>query len=197
MDSRKRSLWFLVLCIAGLAGGAGTWLGIKIAERAIRRDKSETSVVEHSLELRGEVLGQWIEEIPVRLSTVPLLSRSTLELKPDGTFVEAAELLTPERKPLKEMQWRTSGNWRTQSGEAVVLHVTTSTGPTTRPLGEYVFHAFAWGDELSLDASNSPDRGEESHTYKRLLAKRLTEADLEDARDSAREGIDDFRFDED
>jgi hypothetical protein len=191
--------WMTIFVVAALAGGAGLWIGRRTTEKATEQHQSdEKSNAEREAELRAEVLGRWIEELPIKLSTVPVLSRAVLELRPDGTFQEEARLLTPERKPLKNMRWMTSGHWHISSDSNLVLELKTSTGPTTRPSGSYEYLAFVSGDELTMDASKSPDRGEESHTYRRLLAKRLTGADLEAAEESGRDslldsvGADDF-----
>jgi hypothetical protein len=196
-DTAGNSRWLSILAIALLAGGAGGWIGIKLAERHFVKGQSTvTPDIDRDLELRSEVIGRWIEEMPVQLSAVPLFSRATLDLERDGTFTENAELLAPDRTPVKEMRWSATGSWRIQSGLNLVLEFKNFVGPTTRPLGSYEYLAVASGDELLLDASKSPDRGEESHTFRRLLAKRLTEADLDDAKESGRGIPDDLPADE-
>jgi hypothetical protein len=174
---------FKYAAIGIVALGIGVWLGINWTERAVRPKATAAtqSDLSRDIQLRADLVGKWIEEKPVKLGSVPLLTIAILDLRGDGTFEEAAWLLTPERSRLQGMTWTTAGNWRVRGGE-VLFDCRESHGPTTRPTGAYHYFALVVADELEFLAMKSPDRGSESRTYRRLLAQRLTNADLDAAR---------------
>lgn len=174
----------LLIGLTAIALSLGMWLGTKLSENQIKKRLAEVpkSSFERSVDDRKELVGQWLEEVPLKHGSVPLVGRSFLELKVDGVYQEKVWLLAPDRTPLKGMYWATDGEWKLEDSE-LKLHQRATTGPTTRPLQTYGYFAWVENGELSMYSWQSQDRGsDEQHIYRRLLAKPITGADLKEAR---------------
>jgi hypothetical protein len=188
LDSMNRRQWIAAVGVLLLAIAGGGWLGVRYSEARLRNLLAESPKppVDQALELRRHVLGEWIEEMPVKHGSVPLIGRSWLELKGDGSYRERVCLLAPDQTEVRGMVWATLGTWKADESH-LEFTPTSQTGPTSRPTVARRCLATFGDGELSLYDLESPDRGEESHDYRRPLGKVLGERDLEGAREDVRD----------
>ena len=174
--------------MGAIALAVGFWLGTNTTTNGINKLLSKTpkTALDETAEVRKQIEGAWIEEMPVKHGPVPLMGRSVIDFRSDGTYSERTQLLAPDRTPLAGMTWLTQGTWRV-SESRLTLNETKVTGPTARVPESTTFYVTAESGELSMSAFGTKERDSDLRNYRRLLAKRLTEEDVESAREETRQ----------